>query len=49
MIWFKENGTEGSRTKADAMKRTMMASLCAGTLLLAAGSAARAETIVVLH
>jgi hypothetical protein len=47
MIWFKEIGMEGS--KEVGMKRRVVAGVAALALMLASGSAARAETVAPLH
>jgi hypothetical protein len=48
MTWSTQHLMKRMKTMEDTMKRTMIASVCAVTLLLAAGSAARAETIALL-
>ena len=48
MMWSTQQLMERTKTMEDAIKRTMMASMGAVTLLLIAGSAARAETVAPL-
>jgi hypothetical protein len=48
MTWSTPHLMGRTKTKEDAMKRMMMASVCAATLLLAPGNGVRAEMVAPL-